>query len=642
MTGWVLEADRAVASPLPGWAEGTTASATGGVAIPASSLTGTVGGSAVWSATYDAVGNRFAFHDRLEDVAAVAPDGVDGDMASYVVAGWWKDAAADPLDSARSSDSLGELLERLRWRPMSDWGDNRYAQQQLAVQQDLRQALGLVSQDRYGAPRPPEPGGLNSPAPQALALKPAAAFVPQDTVLTAKSAVIGVSAFAADSPIRYTAKPWHLRSSLVHGVVHGVPVRGDVTHDRRPDPKDTAVALGQHNDDVLAALGALPGTTPTERRDAERLLEAFTFQKLSELGAPDGVAALEETEHAAAFASVPSGEIAATDRFLQRVQAGRASGLDLGTRLRADVGVKLSGLLHPAGPGPRSGLAEASLTIGFAKKTDLEILAVSQVFDRMHSKVGDVLSSVTPRDVPRPAPRFTFPTDPLVGIRGAGRSLRHGGDGRGSADDKLTCRWPRHVVTDVQGLLSGAALVPSLSSGSLPDEVLLLVREAVLLDPYHDVWLTRASTPVTSGVLSPAAVFTRLHAETLMRYGTDGSYDGTVGAFRTAEAPRSGRRAAAARCRSASPSGSTPGRWPTSCAASPSSRAPTPTSSASPPGRSRGCRCGWSGSSRSPGSTRPTSTRGRSARSSRSPTRTTTIPRSTRPAPRAPSSAARC
>ena len=225
VTGWVLEADRAVAVPMPGWTEGSAAATTGGVEIPATSLTGTVGGSATWSATYDAVGNRFALHDRLEDLDAVAPDGADGDMATYVVAGWWKDPASDPLDSARSSDSLGELLERLKWRPMSDWGDNRYAQQQLAVQQDLRQALGLISEDRYGAPRPPEPGGLNTPAPRAAAVTRAAAFVPQDTVLSARSSILGVSAFAADSPIRYTAKPWHLRSSLLHGTQPGPHAR---------------------------------------------------------------------------------------------------------------------------------------------------------------------------------------------------------------------------------------------------------------------------------------------------------------------------------------------------------------------------------------------------------------------------------
>ena len=71
-----------------------------------------------------------------------------------------------------------------------------------------------------------------------------------------------------------------------------------MTLDGRPDEGDVTVALGQHNDDVLAALGALPGTTAAQRRDAERLLEAFTQQKLNRIDSPDGLAEIEETEHA--------------------------------------------------------------------------------------------------------------------------------------------------------------------------------------------------------------------------------------------------------------------------------------------------------------------------------------------------------
>ena len=208
---------------------------------------------------------------------------------------------------------------------MSDWGDNRYAQQQLAVQQDLRQALGLISVDRYGAPRPPEPGGLNTPAPRAAASPRAAAFVPQDTVLSTRSSILGVSAFAADSPVRYTAKPWHLRSSLLHGTVHGVPVRGD--GDRRPAPAPPTPRRSRSASTTTTSSrpsACSPGTTPDERRDAERLLEAFTFQKLSDLGSPDGVAEIEETEHAAAFASVPVGRDRG-DRPLPAAGAGRAS-----------------------------------------------------------------------------------------------------------------------------------------------------------------------------------------------------------------------------------------------------------------------------------------------------------------------------
>ena len=52
LTGWVIEADRAVAVPLAQWAEGNAAAASAeaaGAPIPRADLTGTVGGSLAWA-----------------------------------------------------------------------------------------------------------------------------------------------------------------------------------------------------------------------------------------------------------------------------------------------------------------------------------------------------------------------------------------------------------------------------------------------------------------------------------------------------------------------------------------------------------------------------------------------------------------
>ena len=160
VTGWVIEADRAVAEPLGSWTEGgaiPSGTPVLGEPLAKEQLTGTVGGSVSWSAVYDAVINRFAFHDPLADVGALVPGGVDNDCAAYLVTGWWSDASHDPLDSARSNDSLHELLDRLRWRLLYEWGDEQAALEREKAQFELRKALGLTTADRWSSPRLSDP-----------------------------------------------------------------------------------------------------------------------------------------------------------------------------------------------------------------------------------------------------------------------------------------------------------------------------------------------------------------------------------------------------------------------------------------------------------------------------------------------------
>jgi hypothetical protein len=538
VSAWVLEADRAAVVPVREWVEGGRSTPTG-VVLAATELTGVVGGSVLWSAAYDAVLNRFAFHDPLDGVGAR-----DGELATYLVAGWWKDPANDPLDAARSSDSLDELLERLRWWPVRDWGDERSEQQYAATQEALRKALGLTTGERFSA-RP------STQVARRAAAARTTTFTPKDP-LTQVTSVVSASRFAAEAAVRYTARPWHLRSSLLHGSVYGVPVAGPVDLDGRPREDDVTAALGQHDDDVLAALGALPGTTAAQRRDAERLLEAFTQQKLNRIDSPDGLAEIEETEHAASFASLPSGEVAATDRLAQRAASGPASGREVGRRATS----RTRGGLGAAAP-PSERLTGASATVSFTRVADLRALTESEAFRELYDKSDDILSAIEPRVVERPAARWTVATDPQVGLRGARRSLRHGGDGRGSATGRLTCRWPHHVYESVSGVVDGADLVPTLGNGSLPPEVLRLVREAVVHDPYHDDWLTMAAPAVRDGALAPQLVFHRLQAESALRFGLDGRYDGTSQVLaqalssgspraRGATSPRSTRAARAA------------------------------------------------------------------------------------------------
>lgn len=563
VTGWVLESDRAIAVPLGSWTEGGAASkgaTPAGVAIDSSQLTGTVGGSVSWSAVYDAVLNRFAFHDPLGDIAGIAPNGVDADCAAYLVAGWWANAASDALDTARSDDSLHELLDRLRWRLLYEWGDEQWALEQDKAQFELRKALGLTTADRWSSPRPFDPDLV----PHARAARAAApvsasgAFVPMDTTFMEKQPITASSAFATDAIERFAAQPWQLRSSLLHGAVYGVPVAGPPVVDRRPGSNALGVAIGQHDDDVLAAFAAAPQATADEKRAIERLIAAFTSQKINRLASPDGIAELEDHEHSAAFTSRPGGS-AGTDRYLQRVQTGGVGGLKVGRKRAASspvAGAKRSPGLHAQAAGPMAGgggsFIEATTVFSTTGKPMLIEATEMMINDVARSRVGDVLQPTEARVVDRPAPRFTFAHDPLVAVRGASRSLRHGGDGRGSADGKLTCRWPTHVISEISGIVARDRFIRSLGNGSIPSEITTLAREVVLHDPYHDAWIAHAVTPPGA---DGGAIFRRLTAESVMRFGQNGTYDGATVAFSPVsgklQAPR--KRAAAAQVMLAEP-----------------------------------------------------------------------------------------
>lgn len=539
-TGWVIEADRAVAVPLALWSEGGSASQSAtpaGAAIDRDQLTGTVGGAVSWSGVYDAVLNRFAFHDPLADLATLAPQGVDEDCAAYVVAGWWSDPALDPLDAARSNDSLHELLDRKRWRLLYEWGDAAGAQQQDAAQAELRRALGLTTTDRWSGSRPVATAALRA----AAAGKP---FVPIDKTFLTKQERVAVSAFASEAIERYVAPPWQLRSSLLHGAIYGVPVRGAPTLDRRPDASGVAVALGLHDDDLLAAFAAAQAT-PDQRRATERLLAAFTAQKVNRLGSADGAVELEEHEHAVAFASLPAG-IAGTDRFVQRVQTGSVGGLGIGRKRAVAQAAKgaVASKVSRGAPGAQAQSVQADMLFATKGKPTLVKASAALINDLARSRVGEVLSATEPRVVQRPASRFTFPAEPMVALRGGGRSLRHGNDGRGSADGKLTCRWPTHVITEVAGVIAKDRFITSLGNGAIPAEALTLAREALLHDPYHDEWIAAALAPPGSG---RATLLNRLKAESVLRFGHDGTYDGTTVALNpnVARTPQA-RRAQAA------------------------------------------------------------------------------------------------
>jgi hypothetical protein len=106
-------------------------------------------------------------------------------------------------------------------------------------------------------------------------------------------------------------------------------------------------------------------------------------------------------------------------------------------------------------------------------------------------------------------------------VRGAKPSHRHHDDGLYDESGRLRCRYPKEVVTGIEGVVEGDAVLPTLANGAIPGEVVSIVREAILLDPYAHSWLAAAGAPPSRF----EAAHARMIAETVRLYGTSGTYD---------------------------------------------------------------------------------------------------------------------
>ena len=358
-------------------------------------------------------------------------------------------------------------------------------------------------------------------------------------------------------------------STLLHGAVLGVPLPGVTiardafTPDLRPDPATVGIVAGDHVDDlVVAGLSGVLGGTGDARRSVERLLTAFSTGLLPSLSSPDGLVTIDEREHEAGFAGVAAGEPPVTDRVLTSraplpprgtpPQAAPAAGTATATLTYSGPGVRMSGFLtEETADFTRARLAQvtvpdASGQAAAARAGTSAAPAPGQPAGSGQAGSGAAPAPGTGSGPPdsatvqrQPPGRFT-PLDPQIGLRGAGLSPRHGGDGRGDPDELLGCRRGSQIAQRYTGLLDGAALVPSLSSGALPDETTALVREALLLSPTLLTWLAARATPggapapapaagpgaAPRGAAPPAAPLARLGAELALRFDPAGGYLG--------------------------------------------------------------------------------------------------------------------
>jgi len=459
-----------------------------------------VGGSLIWTASYSASEGRFGFHDPLSDVpppASLAPNGLADSSAAYLVAGWWSDLALDPLGANAGVRALASKLDELNWL-LDDDAVKAVTNSERAQRDTTNASIGLES---------PKDATTIEYAPE----------VGSSLVRKVYGASAGVAMPVKDAAQMILATPQPEFATLLHGAVFGVPVVGAAGGaDDRPAVSDVTTALGQDTDDVVAAFGAsVLGVGDASRDAAERLTAAFTSDLLDRLTTADGIPDLAEREHADGFDSRPGPALpgARPDRFLAS-DAASANPLSIGRKGRGSS----------AGQG---GGKDVSTVLTWADRVDL-VARHTKTKRRTGVRSADAGagSEVPPvREVVRPAPREFFAQPPMLALRGVKPNLRHHGDNRFEGGKGLRCRYAEECVTELAGAIRAADVLPSLGSGAIPEEVLSVAREAVLLDPYGVNWL---HATITTGLPDnyAKAVSVRLVGEMARLYGVDATYDG--------------------------------------------------------------------------------------------------------------------
>jgi hypothetical protein len=527
--GWVLDAGTGRSWDLQVWTgdpAGPGANEVPGTpAVPPEGLTGAAGGTLTWTAGYDAAGRRFSFHDPLKDLAddptlgGTLPGGPVAERATYTVVGWWSREDLDPLDEIRGTASLDRRLASLGWtlQPGAD-----------TAAEPLDDGPVVAAAKPVFGPKALTDLGVSYAGARGTKVDPAqpfereAAFAP------------GLLGGKTTEAIRYvppTKPPRPEASTLLHGCVVGVPVTGDVAArateaDLRPPAAAAATGLGEHLFDALGALAAhrsaprLVVGDEVELALVERLVAAFVRHELHRLADPAGAAEIDASLHASGFTSVESGEVAAVDRLVD----GRVSPVPRGRRIGT-------------APTRAEGIGTVVLGTGATRyEAKTTLFRAGGTADTVASAPAKGPAAPAPdtsatapevRTEERPASPRWVPNDPFLAVVGAGRSLRHGGDGRWTSSGALLVRHPSQLTLDYAGVLHGADVLAALPSGAVPGEANDLARESLMISPHLTSWL--AAHAARKGPSTPGRYKTRIEAEHLLRYDASGAYSTKAG-----------------------------------------------------------------------------------------------------------------
>jgi hypothetical protein len=486
---WVLEGDRGEHHDLPRWRErgaapaGTVTGATGRRIIPSNSLTAVAGGDAAWAATYDAVVDRFAFHDDLADIPIAGRASL---VLSYVVAGWWSQPSLDPLRDCTTSGRYQDRAAWLGWlapepEGLADW------EKKLAAQKKLQDGLQL-SPTTETKRKSPRDTGQDFPS-----IRDEASGGRGDFALPADAALVP-------------------RLTLLHGTVAGVTFAGGP--DLAPDANTLEVAVGPSSFAALSAL--LADGEGDARLSSERVLAAFAAGLLPTIDGPNGMVAVDDDRHASAFVAFAGGTRSRPDRIAEGELIPKSQEVPK-PRERTAGASKGSPTLKDR---PPSASQNDTLIVTLEERGRYRVAHDANSKRNLDLEIeAPARNTRTYRNIAVPAPRYFVPADVAFVVRGAVRSFRHGGDGRFTADGRLACRLPGQVVSGYKGVLEGPDLpkdLRTLGSGAIPPEIDLLFREAVLTDPYR--WEEIVAWSKNARGLPEVQVSNRVKAELALRH----------------------------------------------------------------------------------------------------------------------------
>lgn len=453
-------------------------------------LTGIIGGSPNWTASYDAALNRFAFHDPLDDLNTAL---VQTKRASYVVIGWWSERAHDPLSSVYSPYSVHRRISGFGWSASeapraSEWKSPllKYDYSKVALQSsersvDLSSSLKLTTSH----------AGL----------------------------AVGFKGYSFD---RVTLpKLMFTYETTLHGVVYGVPVSGSVRKDEAPRASKIGLSMAPTLERLMAAqvTKGMGVTSVAKKEYFESLMTAVANASLMNVGSRDGVVALDETEHGDGFEAFQGPETY-EDVVVERQQSALKGGRPQRTRAARNA----------SEPAPRADVVWNGRVRGNYNATQAEVRRVANeiIYKKFEpANVESLLEKPVIKRVRRPGPRYHRPTPPVIGLRDYGKSNRFLGDGRFDEDGNLICRWTEELGTDFGPTYRAGHYVPSLNNAAIPDVANRVLQNTYLPDPYLMPW---AFSAIESKVKAErvGATQNRLRGEVALRFSQDGIYDGVA------------------------------------------------------------------------------------------------------------------